>query len=206
MFTGLVQTTGTIVESRASASGVSMSLEVADWPEAGAPPLSRGESIAVNGVCLTLARLEATPRAARLGFDVIHETLRVTTLGRLAVGSRVNLERAATPATLLGGHLVQGHVDTIARVAERVDASGERRLRCALPQEFMRYLIQRGSIALEGVSLTIAHIDDRNATFDVCLIPETLQRTTLGEIAASSELNVEVDCVAKMVERLAGRA
>jgi riboflavin synthase len=207
VFTGLVQAAGSVIEARPAPTGAALVLEAATWSGALEPPLVLGESIAVNGCCLTLARLETPSRGARLEFDVIHQTLRLTTLSRLAVGGRANLERSATPTTLLGGHVVQGHVDAVARVVDVTAPAGERRVRVALPRELMRYVVERGSIAIDGVALTIAALDDSAATIDVYLIPETLQRTTLGDLAVGASVNVEVDCLAKLVERaLAFRA
>jgi riboflavin synthase len=178
------------------------------------PPLQLGESIAVSGCCLTLAevgRTGATADEARragertLRFDVIHQTLRVTALGGLAVGHRVNLERSVTPATLLGGHIVQGHVDGLGRVVAIETTGGEWRVRVAVPAELHRYLHDKGSIAIDGVSLTVAALRDADCTCDVCLIPETLARTTLGDRSVGDAVHIEVDALAKMVARLLGR-
>jgi riboflavin synthase len=194
------------------------------------PPLELGESISVSGCCLTLAEViggsgapasRAASTAAstgdstsasgeagverRLRFDVIHQTLRVTALGALAVGHRVNLERSVTPATLLGGHIVQGHVDGLGRVVAIETGGGEWRLRVAIAAELHRYLHDKGSIAVDGVSLTIAALNDEHQTFDVCLIPETLARTTLGDRAVGDAVHIEVDALAKMVARLLRR-
>ncbi len=231
MFTGLVQHVGVIAERRESAAGAELSIVVGAtaagaWPPADAPsptaapgshlpvmPLTLGESIAVNGCCLTLARLApANPSASErlgggpagrlLGFDVIHQTLRVTNLGRLVLGARVNLERSATPATLLGGHIVQGHVDGLGIVDAVLREGGEWRVRVSPPREQMRYLHDKGSVAMDGISLTVAAIDDVAGTFDVCLIPETLARTTLGERQRGDAVHLEMDCLAKMMARL----
>lgn len=217
MFTGLITTTGTIRSADASPSGLRLAIGVdAEW--LANPGATLGESIAVHGCCLTLARVEgsvagAAPagrapaaRDARggeavLGFDVIPETLRVTRLGRLSSGSRVHLERAATPGTLLGGHLVQGHVDGLGRVVAVGRERGEWRVRIAVDRAALGGLVLRGSIAVDGVSLTIAGLDDDAATFDVCLIPETLARTTMGELVAGDSVHLEFDCIAKMVAR-----
>jgi riboflavin synthase len=174
------------------------------------PSFALGESIAVNGCCLTLAGFtpptEPSPNAAaRLEFDVIHQTLRVTALGSLLAGQRVNLERSVTPATLLGGHIVQGHVDGLGRVAAILREAGEWRVRVSVPGALHRFMQDKGSVALDGVSLTVAAIDDRASTIDVCLIPETLVRTTLADRAVGDALHIEVDCLAKMVARLIGR-
>jgi riboflavin synthase len=218
MFTGLVTTTGTIRSADASSTGMRLEIAApAGWLATPAampsptPPLILGESIAVHGCCLTLARLgagladdNAAPPAegeVLLGFDAIPETLRVTRLGRLAPGRRVHLERSATPSTLLGGHLVQGHVDGLGHVVAVLVGGGEWRVRIAIDAPLLGGLVLRGSIAVDGVSLTIAGLDDAAATFDVCLIPETLARTTLGELVAGDAVHVEVDCISKMVAR-----
>lgn len=222
MFTGLVQHVGTIADRRDSAAGASLVVAVGAWPSEGTPadaplaaashpPLALGESISVSGCCLTLARIGSPvngPAHERwLGFDVIPQTLRVTGLGRLAIGHRVNLERSATPMTLMGGHIVQGHVDGLGRVVAVTGGavtggSGEWRVRIEPPRELLRYLCDKGSIAVDGVSLTVAAIDDAAGTFDVCLIPETLARTTLGDRRAGDDVHLEVDCLAKMLARL----
>jgi riboflavin synthase len=209
MFTGLVERMGTVVGRRETEAGIALEIEVAGWPGPSAQPLSLGESIAVHGCCLTLARM-AEPTAGRagvvLGFDAIPQTLRVTAIGRLAVGDRVHLERSATPTTLLGGHIVQGHVDGLADVVAVLREGGEWRVRLRLPRELLRHVHDKGSIALDGVSLTVAALDDEGATIDVCLIPETLERTTLGTRRPGDVLHVETDCLAKMLARLVGRA
>ena len=206
MFTGLIQGMGEVVDFQPTAAGASLAVRVAGWPAEG-PPLSLGESIAVSGCCLTLARLERPAAGladgdARLGFDLIHQTLGLTWFRRLRLGDRVNLERSVTPATLLGGHIVQGHVDTLARIAAIERGGGEWRVRVAIPAELRRHVASKGSIALDGVSLTVATLDDATASFEVCLIAETLARTTLGVRQAGDELHVEVDCLSKMLERL----
>jgi riboflavin synthase len=200
VFTGLVTTTGTVRSAEASPSGLRLAIAA---PRAwlAHPPATLGESIAVHGCCLTLARLDGGDGDALLGFDAIPETLRVTLLGRLSPGHRVHLERSATPSTLLGGHIVQGHVDGLGRVAAVERDGGEWRLRIAIDRGFLGGLVLRGSIAVDGVSLTVAALDDRAATFDVCLIPETLARTTLGALVEGDEVHLEFDCIAKMVAR-----
>lgn len=205
MFTGLVQTVGRVANATETAGGRRLLIEVSAGPKAFTPPIpfSIGESIAVNGCCLTLVHVAPTPLApggAVLGFDVIPETLRKTAIGRLSAGGRVNLERSVTPTTLLGGHFVQGHVDAVGRVAALV-TEGEWRVRVAIPRDDRALLAPQGSIALDGVSLTVAAIDDDASTFDVCLIPETLARTTLRDLSVGVEANVEFDCLAKMVAR-----
>jgi riboflavin synthase len=229
MFTGLVQHIGRVNSRVETEFGARLSVAVGFWPcvdgsigrsnaQLGlslpdtdpavipALALQLGESVAVSGCCLTLARIEGTSQNRILGFDVIHQTLRVTALGRLREGDRVNLERSVTPLTLLGGHLVQGHVDALGIVDTLLRDSGEWRVRVRLPSGLLGFVHNKGSITLDGVSLTVASLDDGTATIDVCLIPETLARTTLGDRVAGDPLNVEVDCLSKMVARLVGRA
>ena len=155
-----------------------------------------GDSIAVSGVCLTV-----TERTA-VGFwaDVSNETLSRTTLGELEPGSRVNLERALTLATPLGGHLVSGHVDGTGRVRERVDDARSVRLRIEAPAELLRYIAEKGSICVDGVSLTVNQI--AGAVFDLNIVPHTLRETTLDEFAPGRRANLEVDLVARYLERL----
>jgi len=152
-----------------------------------------GDSIAVNGCCLTLVEHEEG-----LAFDVVPTTLERTTLGSLAPGDRVNLEHAATPSTLLGGHLVQGHVDGTGTIqANGEEAFGGWKMKIQPPAEVAPFLVDRGSVTVEGVSLTIAGWDGTEVS--LALIPETLQRTTLGGLVAGDEVNLEPDCLAKMV-------
>ena len=155
-----------------------------------------GDSIAVCGVCLTVADIAGD----RFTADVMAETLRRTALGELAVGDPVNLERAATLQTRLGGHLVQGHVDGVGRVVRRVAGSAWEVVEVELPAGLARYVVVKGSIALDGVSLTVSELN--GDVVAVSLIPETLQRTTLGRRPVGAPVNVEVDVLAKHVERL----
>jgi riboflavin synthase len=191
MFTGLVQDVGTVESLESGAEGARLRIGTTLGPEIGL-----GDSISVNGACLTAVAADAD------GFETeaMNQTLAVTALRRLASGSRVNLELAMRAGERLGGHIVQGHVDGVAEVLSASDDGFARRLRVALPAELARYVIDKGSVALAGVSLTIAELGDD--WLEVSLIPETLERTTLGEAAPGDELNVEVDLVAKYVERL----
>lgn len=200
MFTGLVQALGRIAAIDRGAVSTRFIVDVGTWahrPESGA-------SIAVNGCCLTVVDRGAsgTEVGSLIGFDVIPQTLAVTSLGRLRVGDGVNLEHAATPMTFLGGHVVLGHVDGLAEVVS-VAQDGEWRVRLRLPPALSRFVVDKGSIALDGVSLTIARVEDSadGSVVDVCLIPETLARTNLAERAVGDVLNVEVDHLAKLVAR-----
>ncbi|MBX3355326.1 MAG: riboflavin synthase [Phycisphaeraceae bacterium] len=189
MFTGIIEQMGTVTALVDGPESRRLSIEGGAWP----PDPKAGESIAVNGCCLTLA----SSGAGTLEFDVIPQTLSRTTLGGWQVGRRVNLERSATPSTLLGGHLVHGHVDATGRV-RALSRSGEWRLTIVAPAEVAPFLMPRGSIAVDGVSLTIAAVN--GSDFEVCLIPETLARTTLGVLREGSLCNLEADSIAKMVD------
>jgi riboflavin synthase len=155
-----------------------------------------GDSIAVNGCCLTVAERDQETFTA----DVMHETLDKTSLGVLAVGDRVNLERAVTPQTRLGGHIVQGHVDGTGTVVSRTPSEHWEVVEVSLPADIARYVVAKGSITVDGISLTV--VDVRPESFTVSLIPETLARTTLGTKQSGEPVNLEVDVIAKYVERL----
>ncbi|HET7385962.1 MAG TPA: riboflavin synthase [Nocardioidaceae bacterium] len=166
-----------------------------------------GDSIAVEGCCLTVAEVSTgstTGGTGSTGFtaDVMRESLDRTTLGSLRAGDRVNLERALTPDTRLGGHLVQGHVDGAGELVSRTPSEHWELVRIRFPAALSRYLASKGSIAVDGISLTVVDVDDETCTFGVSLIPETLARTTLGTKQAGSRVNLEVDVIAKYVERL----
>lgn len=194
MFTGIVEELG---ECRALVpAGESAALEVSA-PKV-AVDLAVGASVAVNGVCLTA--VEVHPGGFRA--DVVAETLRRSSLAALTPGAPVNLERPLTLSTRLGGHLMQGHVDAVGEVIERVEGAGQVRLRIGLPEGLAVYLVPQGSVAVDGVSLTVAAV--AGATFEVSLIPATLAATTLGLAGAASRVNIEVDVIAKYVQRLLG--
>jgi len=191
VFTGLVREVGTVAALDRDERGARLRVE-ADL----ASEVAAGDSVAVAGACLTVAeRAEGAFEA-----DAINQTLSLTTLGELCPGDRVNLEAALRAGDRLGGHLVQGHVDGVARVVAVAADGTSRRLRAALPAELRRYVVPRGSIALDGVSLTVAGVGD--GAVEVALIPETLGRTTLGEAGEGDRLNVEVDLIARHLERL----
>ncbi len=159
-----------------------------------------GDSIAVNGVCLTVA-----DRAGELfTADVMRETLVKTGLGQLAAGAPVNLERAVTPTTRLGGHVVQGHVDDVGTVVSRTPSEHWEVVEIGFPSRLAPYLVEKGSVTVDGVSLTVVAVDDATGTFSVSLIPETLARTTLGGRRPGESVNLEVDVIAKYVERMLG--
>lgn len=197
MFTGIVEEVGRIARIEPVADDAARLAITADTTLAGTGP---GDSIAVNGVCLTVADLQATGFVA----DVMPETMRRTTLGDLTPGTAVNLERAVTPATRLSGHIVQGHIDVVGRIAERRPDGDFDEVVIDLPLEFARYVAEKGSIGVDGVSLTVAGVgdDDGRHWFSVALIPTTLSHTTLGTLAEGDSVNLEVDVIAKYVERM----
>jgi riboflavin synthase len=194
MFTGLVADRGRVLSMSRSVDGVRLTVGTRLAGE-----LAEGDSVAVNGVCLTATAIDED----RFSTDVMNETLARSSLGRVAEGSEVNLELALRASDRLGGHIVQGHVDGTGTVAESVPDGFARRVRIAAPAEVLRYVVEKGSIAVDGVSLTVAGCDDRS--FTVSLIPETLQRTNLGDAEAGTSVNLEVDVLAKYVERLIRR-
>jgi len=194
MFTGIVEGTGTVAALAAAADASGARLEVdAPWL---AGQLAVGESVAVNGCCLTVA--EPTP--AGFAADLVAETLRRTALGGLRAGARVNLERPLPLGGRLGGHLVQGHVDGVARVLGRTPVGDGEEVQIELPPHLERYVVEKGSIAVDGVSLTVAATGP--GWFTVALVPHTLEVTTLGERRPGDPVQLEVDVVAKYVERL----
>lgn len=193
MFTGLVQDLGTVESVDRTADGATLRIATALAPE-----IAAGDSVAVNGCCLTAT----TADEAGFATEAMNQTLAVTALGALQGGSRVNLELAMKASDRLGGHIVQGHVDGVGTVLEVAEDGFARRLRVELPPELMRYVVDKGSITLSGVSLTVADLDD--SWVSVSLIPETLERTILGELVPGDRLNVESDVVAKYVERIMG--
>jgi len=158
-----------------------------------------GDSIAVNGVCLTASAVTSTGFAA----EVMNETLHRSSLQNIDAGAEVNLELPLRPADRLGGHIMQGHVDGTGTISGQVQDGFARRLQIDAPDEVLRYVVEKGSIAVDGVSLTVAAIDDRS--FTVSLIPETLQRTNLGKAQTGDRVNLEVDVLAKYVEKLVRR-
>jgi len=191
VFTGLVAELGRVaaVESRDGATRIRVEAALAK-------DLDEGDSVAVNGVCLTAI----DPANGGFAADLSAETLARSSLGSLAPGAQVNLELPLRPADRLGGHIVQGHVDGLGRVADVTDDGGGREVRFDAPADLLRYVVEKGSIAVDGVSLTVAAVDD--AGFSVALIPETLARTTLGQAREGRPVNLEVDVIAKHVEKL----
>ena len=194
MFTGIVQAVGRIEERIEHASG-DVSLVIAT-AAISAADIAVGDSICVSGVCLTA--IEATQTGFRT--DVSAESLARTTLRDLASGSQVNLESALTPDTRLGGHLVSGHVDGIAQVLARWDDARSVRFEFRVPEALAKYIAEKGSVCIDGTSLTVNGVD--GADFDVNIVPHTLTATTLGELGPGSAVNIEVDQIARYVERL----
>jgi riboflavin synthase len=191
VFTGIIREIGAVeqVERTADGARLRVSAGVAD-------SLGAGDSVSVSGVCLTVS----SPGGDAFEADVMNQTLSVTTLGALEAGGRVNLEPALRAGEPLGGHLVQGHVDGTGEVASVAGDGFARRLRVAVPEALQRYVAEHGSVAIDGVSLTVAALTPDG--LEVSLIPETLERTTLGDLGEGSEVNVEVDVVARYAERL----
>jgi len=194
VFTGLVQGVGAVAGVERSEDGARVTIATPLVAE-----LSAGDSIAINGVCLTAVDLNGDSFAA----DAMNETLARSSLGDLSLGSEVNLELPLRASDRLGGHVVQGHVDGLGEVIEQHDDGFARRIRFGAPDDVLRYVVEKGSIAVDGVSLTVTEVDERS--FTVSLIPETLQRTNLGQLDAGSRVNLEVDVLAKYVEKLIAR-
>ncbi len=195
MFTGIVEELGRVAAIEPLADAVRLSVE---GPVVTGDAVA-GDSIAVNGVCLTVVTNSGGVFAA----DVMQQTLDHSALGALQVGTRVNLERAVTPATRLGGHLVQGHVDGTGEILAREPSEHWERVTVSLPPGLDRYLVDKGSITVDGISLTVAEVGA--GSFTVSLIPETLVRTTLGFKQPGDPVNLEVDVIAKYVEKMVTR-
>jgi riboflavin synthase len=194
VFTGIVREVGRVEAVTGGAEGVRL---VVSAPETAAAT-AVGDSVAVSGVCLTAVAVAN----GTVAFDAVPETLRRSSLGRVVAGAMVNVEPALRAGEPLGGHLVQGHVDGVGRV-RAVEPEGEgRRLEIDASPDLTRYLVEKGSVAVEGVSLTVADLDDEG--FAIALVPHTLAETTLGTLAPGDEVNLEADVLAKYVERLLG--
>lgn len=185
MFTGLIQTTGKLLERAPRGAGFRVAVSAAQGP------LELGESIAVSGVCLTVAEVLVGGFVA----DLSAETVLRSTLGRVPVGTGLNLERSLRAGDRLGGHFVSGHVDSVATIEGVWNLDGDRKLSIRPPAELLRYLAPKGSVALDGVSLTIN--SNRGAAFEVMLIPHTLSVTTLNSLKEGSEVNLEIDILAR---------
>jgi riboflavin synthase len=192
MFTGLVEDIGSVESVETGGDGAQLRIATRLSSE-----IAIGDSVSVNGVCLTATKVEGG------GFETeaMNQTLDVTALSSLEAGSQVNLELAMKASDRLGGHIVQGHADGVGKVVSVEDDGFARRLRVSLGPDLIRYVVEKGSVGLNGVSLTVSALGDDWA--EVSLIPETLERTNLGGVATGDRLNVECDVVAKYVERLA---
>jgi riboflavin synthase len=192
MFTGIILGKGTVVEKRAAGSGMIFSLE-SDFdltdPE-------EGESIAVNGVCLTAKNISAR----RFTVDVSPESLNRTNLGKLSLGGKVNLERALRLSDRLGGHMVSGHVDAVSTILERRQLGDFVQFSFGVPDGLGKYIIEKGSIAIDGTSLTVNSCDDKK--FSIVVIPHTLEVTLLGALRQGDSVNIEVDLIGKYVEKM----
>jgi riboflavin synthase len=199
VFTGIVEEVGTLVVREDSSDAAVLRIRA----DRVLQDVALGDSIAVNGVCLTVTDVTDGVWST----DVMAETLSRSSLGSVTAGAQVNLERAVTPHTRLGGHLMQGHVDGLGRIVGRVPSEHWEVVRIALPAALARYVVEKGSIAVDGVSLTVSAVsttDIPEPWFEVSLIPTTLRDTTLGSRAPGEPVNLEVDVIAKYVERLLG--
>ena len=192
MFTGIIEELGRIRSVERRGEGVRLIVEARTVTQGS----GEGDSIAVNGVCLTALDLRSDSFAA----DTSRETLDRSTLGSLRAGSPVNLERAVTPSTRLGGHIVQGHVDARGEFLNAVDCGGSWTVRIAYPPEMARYLVFKGSVAVEGISLTIAGLTDQH--FEIAVIPKTWELTNFSLLRVGDQVNLEADVIAKYVERM----
>ncbi|TDY01692.1 riboflavin synthase [Thiohalophilus thiocyanatoxydans] len=193
MFTGIIQSVGKVaaIEPKGADARVRIQTDTLSLAD-----VALGDSIAVNGVCLTAVELPGDGIWA----DVSGETLSRTTFAEIKNGSRVNLEKALTPTTHLGGHLVSGHVDGIGEVVERSEAGRSVKFRIKAPDELARYIATKGSICVDGISLTVNAVD--GALFDLNIVPHTLTQTTMGDFQAGQRVNLEVDVIARYLERL----
>ncbi len=196
MFTGIIEGVGRLAARETLGGDVRFTFEVGSLPF---EQVQLGESIAVNGVCLTVIAFDATSFQA----DASTETLGLTTLGQLAAGAAINLERAMRPSDRLGGHLVSGHVDGVGRVLSIVDDARAQRWRFAAPAPLLKYIAKKGSVCVDGVSLTVNEADDEG--FEVALIPHTVAHTRFAHTGVGDAVNLEIDLVARYVERLLGQ-
>ncbi|MFQ6114032.1 MAG: riboflavin synthase [bacterium] len=192
MFTGIIEETGVVEDFRAQRGALLLTVSARDVLQ----DLKVDDSISVNGVCLTVIKISNS----NFQVEAVEETLRKTTLGALQKGARVNLERSLRLSDRLGGHLVQGHVDGVGKVVAVQPQQGGRLLCVEVPKGLLKYIISEGSIAIEGVSLTVARLSDNIIT--ISLIPHTLNRTTLGFLKVGDRVNIEVDLIGKYVERI----
>lgn len=193
MFTGIVECTGRVLERTPVEKGARYAIEIPFAAE-----LSLGDSVAVNGCCLTVDRIEGS----RVEFDLLTQTMRVTSLGTLFPGSVCNLERAMSSNGRFGGHLVMGHVDTTGSVVSVTPIGQDHMVRIRIPQEYLRYTIDKGSICIDGISLTIAAIHADSAELEFWITPHTWQRTIMHTYTPGTVVDIEVDMIAKYVEKM----
>ena len=197
MFTGLVQAVGEVTKIERGADSAVFTFTATDF----LGDTKLGDSISVNGVCLTAIELSE----ATFAVDVMVQTLKLTSLDQIEVGSKVNLELAAKVSDRLGGHIVQGHVDGVGTITGIEPGEKWQRVDLVIPDHLMKYLQPQGSICIDGTSLTVGELDDTKNSISVWLIPETLRKTNLGLLKVGSKVNIEVDVLAKYVERLMKR-
>jgi riboflavin synthase len=192
MFTGIIEEIGVVNSTQVNSQSGRLSINARYITS----DVKLGDSIAVNGVCLTVVEFDSKT----LAFDVSRETLNRTTLGSLRIGTKVNLERALRPSDRMGGHIVQGHVDSTGQFLTRQMVGEGFIMRFSYPKEIAHYICQKGSIAIEGISLTVANLASN--FFEIAVVPHTLQMTTLSFLSSGDKVNLEVDIIAKYVERM----
>ena len=198
MFTGLIQELGKVTKITKAQSSAILTINAPQSIRG----ISKGDSVAINGVCLTAIEVRESEFLA----DVMVQTLRMTNLGELSEGSSVNVELSARMDSLMGGHIVQGHVDGIAKVVARTPGERWERFVVQIPEQISQFVVNQGSIAIDGVSLTVGEINDETLEVTLWLIPETLAKTNLSQKQAGDTVNVEVDVLAKYVQRLISKA
>ena len=198
MFTGLIQELGKVTKITKAQSSAILTINAPQSIRG----ISKGDSVAINGVCLTAIEVRESEFLA----DVMVQTLRMTNLGELSEGSSVNVELSARMDSLMGGHIVQGHVDGIAKVVARTPGEKWERFVVQIPEQISQFVVNQGSIAIDGVSLTVGEINDETLEVTLWLIPETLAKTNLSQKQAGDTVNVEVDVLAKYVQRLISKA
>ena len=197
MFTGLIQAVGQVAAIERQESSARLEISSKEI----AAQIAQGDSVSINGTCLTVVSFDES----KFAVDVMVQTLNLTSTGSLEVGSSVNLELATRTADRLGGHIVQGHVDGVAKVVAISADSQWTRMDLSIPKDLMKYVVAQGSICVEGVSLTVGELNDPADQISVWLIPETLANTNLSQKQVGAVLNIEVDVLAKYVERLIAR-
>ncbi|MBI4711848.1 MAG: riboflavin synthase [Planctomycetes bacterium] len=194
MFTGIIEHLGRVVRAQKVNKGMKLTVDAGNL----AKQVKDSDSVAVNGTCLTVTG----KKGAHLSFDAVSETLNRTNLGGVKTGSQVNLEQAIRAGQPFGGHFVQGHIDCVGRISNKVKQGEGAVIEISIPPEFSKYLIEKGSIAVDGISLTIAKLGRTSASFQIAVIPFTLKHTTLGKKTAGDTVNIEVDIMGKWVSKL----